>query len=276
LTPPGATEHWVSVAGLELFVEDRGRGPVVLLAHGMWCDGGMFDELADNLARDHRVLIPDLRGHGRSDVPESPWTIHDLAGDLGSILTKLEVPRLTLLGFSMGGMAAVDFALRYGKRLDGLVLVGTSAAAEELLRRAEIRALVRLIRLAGQGRYLAHEASRATFSARFRKVHPAALARWESGVRAMSDTALIQALQAVANRPSLLSRLGEIDVPALVVTGGADRVLKPRWSQAMHRNLRRSRLISYPGVGHAVPIERPAEVAALVRGLQTGTLPSES
>jgi 3-oxoadipate enol-lactonase len=238
----------------------------------MWCDASMFDRLAEELARDHRVLVPDLRGHGRSAVPDSPWRIADLADDLTVLLDELRVTRATLLGFSMGGMAAVDFALRYGSRLEGLVLVGTSAAAEELVRIAEIRTLSRIIQLAGQPPFLAREASRAAFSAEFRKSNSAVVARWESAVRAMSNPALIHALRAVAGRPSLLERLGEIQVPTLVVTGGADRVVKPRWSQAMHRGLRRSRLITYPGVGHAVPTERPAEMAALIRGLRAGTL----
>jgi pimeloyl-ACP methyl ester carboxylesterase len=274
LTEP-VTERWLTVAGLELCVEDRGEGPAILLAHGMWCDAGMFVDLAADLARDHRVIIPDLRGHGRSTVPDDQWTIAALADDLASILDGLRIPRITLVGFSMGGMAAVDFALRFGSRLRALALLGTSAAAEELVRGAEIRALARVIQLTGQSKLLAREASRATFSAAFRKAHPAAVTRSESAIRAMSDRALIHALRAVASRKPLLDRLGEIQVPCLVVTGGADRVLKPRWSQAMHRRLRRSRLVSFPGVGHAVSTERPAEVAALLRGLETGSLPRD-
>ena len=130
----------------------------------------MFDRLAEDLARDHRVLVPDLRGHGRSAVPQSPWRIADLADDLTVLLDDSRVPRVTLLGFSMGGMAAVDFALRYGSRLEGLALVGTSAAAEDLVRIAEIRTLGRIIQLAGQPPFLAREASRAAFSPAFRKV----------------------------------------------------------------------------------------------------------
>jgi len=268
--PP--TERWLSIDGLELFVEDRGAGPAVLLAHGMWCDGGMFAALAADLARDHRVIVPDFRGHGRSTVPERQWRIADLADDLAAILDRLAIPRVILLGFSMGGMAAADFALRFGGRVEGLLLVGTSAAAEELIRTAEIRTLARLIQLTGQSRFLARESARTTFSPAFRKSQPAAVARWESTVRAMTDTALIHALRAVASRPSLLERLGEIEASSLVVTGGADRVVRPRWSQAMHRHLRHSRLITFPGVGHAVPTERPTEVAALIRGLAGGTL----
>ena len=268
---PTVRERWVTVSGLELFLEDRGSGPAILLSHGMWCDGGMFTDLAKDLARDHRVLIPDLRGHGRSAVPAKQWTITQLADDLADLLDAVGVPRVTLLGFSMGGMAAVDFALRYGHRLEGLALVGTSAAAEELVRVAEIRTLARLIQLTGQSRFLAREASKSTFSQGFRKANATAVTRWESTVRAMSNPALIHALRAVAGRSPLLDRLGEISVPTLVIAGGADRVLKPRWSQAMHRRLRHSHLIVYPGVGHAVPIERPAQLAAVLRGIGRGT-----
>jgi pimeloyl-ACP methyl ester carboxylesterase len=272
LTAP-ATERWLNLAGLEFFVEDRGEGPVILLAHGMWCDGGMFADLARDLARDHRVLVPDLRGHGRSTVPDRQWEITDLADDLSAMLDRLGVSRLTLLGFSMGGMAAVEFALRFGDRLEGLVLVGTSAAAEELVRLAEIRTLARIIQFTGKPKFLSHEAARTTFSAAFRESNPAAVVRWESVIGAMSGRALIHALRAVASRPSRMNRLGEISVPSLIVTGGEDRILKPRWSSVMHRELPQSRLVTYPGVGHAVPTERPAEMAELIRRLRAGTLP---
>lgn len=261
------TERWVSRNGLRLCVDDLGAGPVVLLAHGMWCDAGMFARLAAELARDHRVLVPDLRAHGRSDVPDSPWSIADLSDDLHAILEQLRVPRLTLAGFSMGGMAAADFALRHGDRLDGLALIGTSAAAEELFRAAEIKTLAKIIEVAGAPRFLPHEASRNTFSPDFRRAEPEEVKRWESVIRAMSRPALVQALRAVAGRPDLLERLGEVQSPTLIVTGTADKVLRPRWSKAMHRRLPRSRLVTYPGVGHAVPIERPLEVATLLRSL---------
>jgi 3-oxoadipate enol-lactonase len=270
------SERWVTSGRLRICVDELGAGPVVLLAHGMWCDAGMFTRLAADLARDHRVLVPDLRAHGRSDVPESPWTIADLSDDLSAILEQLRVPRLILAGFSMGGMAAADFAVRHGDRLDGLALIGTSAAAEDLVRRAEIKALAKLIEVAGAPRFLPHEASRQTFSPEFRRAEPAEVKRWESVVRAMSRPALVQALRAVAGRPDLLERLARVRVPTLILTGTADKVLQPRWSTAMHRRLSQSRLVSCPGVGHAVPTERPLDVAALLRGLQGGTLHRDS
>ncbi len=267
------TERWITRDKLRLCVDDLGAGPVVLLAHGMWCDAGMFGRLAADLARDHRVLVPDLRGHGRSDVPAKPWSIADIAEDLYAIVRQLGVTRMVLAGFSMGGMAAAEFALRHGNRLAGLALIGTSAAREELFRAAQIKSLAKIIELAGTPKFLAKEASRSTFSPKFRSSDPAEVKRWESVVRAMSGPALVQALRAVAGRPDLLGQLSELQTPTLIITGTADKVLRPRWSEAMHRRLPHSRLVSYPGVGHAVPTERPLEVAALLRGLEAGTIP---
>jgi pimeloyl-ACP methyl ester carboxylesterase len=266
------SERWVTVSGLQLLVEDMGKGPVVLLAHGMWCDAGMFTGVAADLAHDHRVLVPDLRGHGRSAVPDRQWRIGDVADDLVAILDQLRVDRVTLAGFSMGGMAAVDFAVRHGGRLAGLALMGTSAAGEEMVRKAEIRALARLIELTGTPRFLAHEAARATFSPRFRRSKPDLVTRWESAVRAMPPRALIQALRAVASRPPLLDRLGDVRTPSLIIAGTGDRIVSPRWSRAMHRRLTRSRLIEFSKAGHAVPIELPGEVAGLLRDLAAGRI----
>lgn len=269
------TEHWITVQGLELLVEDQGTGPVVLLAHGMWCDAGMFAALARELSRDHRVLVPDLRGHGRSTVPDRQWQIADLASDLAALLDALSVPRVLLGGFSMGGMAAAEFALRYPERLTGLAFMGTSAASEEWLRIAEIRALARLIKLAGRPKFLGHEAARTTFSPAFRRDHPEEVERWVHTVHAMSRTALIHALNAVGSRPSLLEQLEGLEVPTVILTGKADKVMSPKWSQAMARRLPRARLAAWEGAGHAIPMERPVEVAAWLRGLERSRFPGD-
>ena len=265
--PAQVAERFLTVRGLQLCVEDRGQGPAVLLAHGMWCDAGMFAALAQLLARQARVLVPDLRAHGRSDVPAKGWTIADLAEDLDALLGQLGVAKVVLAGFSMGGMAAVEFALRHGDRLAGLALIGTSAAGEELIRKAEILALARLIDLTGPARFLPHEASRATFSPEFRRRHSKEIARWESVVRAMPRAALSQALRAVAGRANLLEELSRIKVPVVIVVGGADSVVRPKWSRAMHRQVPGSRLVVYPSAGHAVPTERPGDIAELIQQL---------
>lgn len=239
----------------------------MLLAHGMWCDAGMFATLAQQLSRRARVLVPDLRAHGRSEVPSKGWSVADLADDLEAMLDQLDVDKVVLAGFSMGGMGAVEFALRHANRLAGLALIGTSAAAEELVRRAQIRTLAKLIDLTGPASFLPHEASKATFSAEFRRRNPREITRWESVVRAMPRPALSQALRAVAGRRHLLDEISRIRVPVVIVAGGADAVVRPKWSEAMHQQVPGSRLVVFRGAGHAVPTERPGDVAELIEQL---------
>jgi pimeloyl-ACP methyl ester carboxylesterase len=230
----------------------------------MWCDASMFSGLARLLAPRARVLVPDLRAHGRSEVPEQSWSVADLAEDLAALLDELGVGPVILAGFSMGGMAAVEFAVRFPARVTGLVLIGSSAGAEEPFRKLQIKSLARLIDLTGPASFLPHESSKATFSPRFRRTHRDEVRRWESVVRAMPGLALSQALRAVGGRRDLLSQVGQINVPVAIIAGDADKVVRPRLSKVMHQRIPGSQLVILPGVGHAVPTERPEAVAQLI------------
>jgi pimeloyl-ACP methyl ester carboxylesterase len=266
------TERFIPVGGLRLCLDDWGPtdAPVVLLAHGMWCDAGMFQGLAQLLAREARVIVPDLRAHGRSEVPSSRWSVADLADDLAATLDQLEIPHVLLAGFSMGGMAATEFALKYPERLSGLLLIGTSVSAEDFLRTTQINTLSRIIQLTGAPSFMPTEASKSTFSPSFRRRNPKEITRWESVVRAMPRQALIQGLKAVVSRRPLLEQIHEIKVPVTIVSGGADEIMKPKHSEAIHRRIPGSKLVVYPNVGHAVPTERPRDVAELVEEMVKG------
>jgi len=267
------TERWVEHGALRLRVECWGKGPPILLAHGMWCDAGMFTGMAAHLARDHRVLVPDLRGHGQSTVPAQPWRIADISDDLATIMDQLDCDQVTLAGFSMGGMAAVDFALRYPARVSQLALICTSAAREAPIRRLEITALATLIERAGPPHFLPRATARAAFSVAYQRNNPGEFRRWAETVAAMDPPAMVQALRAVAGREDLIGRLGEIQVPTLIVTGSADHVVAPRRSLEMRRRLPRARLVRLEGAGHAAPVERAEDVAGLLRELAAGILP---
>jgi pimeloyl-ACP methyl ester carboxylesterase len=264
---PALTERFVTLGGSRHLVRESGTGTPVLLLHGMWCESGMWLPVLERLAPSHRVVAPDFRAHGGTAVPAPGWSIADLADDMVSLLDKLDIPVAAVAGFSMGGMAALHMALRYPKRVSSLALIGTSAGAEEMVRVAQIRGLDQVIRAVGFRDWMVRESARATFSSRFRRAKPAAVTRWSAAVRAMTSPALRQGLDAVASRPSLVDELPRIRVPATIVTGTADRVLRPRWSLVMRDHLPVATLVIQRGAGHAVPIERPSETAAVIAGL---------
>jgi pimeloyl-ACP methyl ester carboxylesterase len=253
-------EREVMVRGVRLLVREQGEGPPLLLGHGMWCDGTMFAELAGHLGG-WRIITPDLRGHGRSGLPASAWTIADLSEDYAVLLDALRIDQAMIAGFSMGGMAALQFALDYPTRTRGLVLIGTTAASEDLTRTIQINVLTATLGMLGPRRWIAREGARRTFSAKFRRTNPELVEAWCSVVERMERAALVRAIGAVGTRPTLVDRLREIQAPTLVIAGSADKLLPSRESRMMARRLPNASLEIHRGAGHAVSIERAEAVA---------------
>src|SRR5437763_2385973 len=110
-----------------LFVEQSGAGPALLLIHGLMVSGAMYQPVLPSLATHYRVIVPDLRGHGRSGALPEPYSVEQLARDLAQLLDDLQVDAAHILGYSQGGAVAQQFARDYPKRVRGLVLGCTFA-----------------------------------------------------------------------------------------------------------------------------------------------------
>src|SRR5919202_1774757 len=110
-----------------LCARQLGVGPPLLLIHGLMATGEMFEPVLDDFAEHHRVIVPDLRGHGRSVCLAGPYTVAKLAEDLAELLDTLGVESADVLGYSQGGAVAQQFARDYPDRTRHLVLVCTYA-----------------------------------------------------------------------------------------------------------------------------------------------------
>src|SRR5512136_1231647 len=95
----------VASPGLVYFTE-RGSGPPLLLVHGLMMTGEMFKPVIEHFATRHRVIVPDLRGHGRSRELPPPYTAAQLASDLARLLDHLGIKSAAVLGYSQGGAIA--------------------------------------------------------------------------------------------------------------------------------------------------------------------------
>ncbi|HMM38280.1 MAG TPA: alpha/beta hydrolase [Desulfovibrio sp.] len=97
--------------GVRLVLDERGRGdPPLLLIHGNSCDAAFLTPQSEYFSPRHRVIVPDLRGHGRSDKPEGPFDFKTLVGDLALICKELDLRGLVAVGHSLGGALAVRLA----------------------------------------------------------------------------------------------------------------------------------------------------------------------
>src|SRR5690349_6019959 len=110
-----------------VYFKDIGSGPPLLLVHGLMVSGEMFQPIVDQLAQHHRLIIPDLRGHGRSRDMRPPYTVSQLASDLERLLGHLDIPSIDMLGYSQGGAVVQDYALTFPRRCARLVLACTYA-----------------------------------------------------------------------------------------------------------------------------------------------------
>ena len=121
-TPPGKL---VDLNGITLHYEERGQGEPLLLLHGFgMCGPGDWGEIADELAKDYRVIMPDLRGHGWSTNPSNVFTMRQSAEDIRALLDKLGLKGVRAMGISAGAMTLLHLATKYPDRLDAMVLIG--------------------------------------------------------------------------------------------------------------------------------------------------------
>ncbi|MGW4130904.1 alpha/beta fold hydrolase [Amycolatopsis japonica] len=118
-----AMSRLVVQAEVELFYTDEGEGPAVLLLHGWACDGADWSPLVADLVVDHRVLVPDHRGHGRSSAPEGPYDAKTLATDAAALLRAREVSSAVVIGHSLGGVVASALAVEEPALVDAIILI---------------------------------------------------------------------------------------------------------------------------------------------------------
>ena len=213
-----------SVNGVELYYEIHGTGPALLLVPGLGADTRLFGGVIGPLATTHRVIVFDPRGAGRSEKPPGPYTIDQMADDALGLLDLLELGRLVVVGYSMGGRIALSLALNHSERVRGLVLAATSAntSATRVLTRRWL-ALEVLSRLPTPGDRQPRWA-------------------WECQRKASASY-------------DAASRLGEIAVPTLILHGRHDHMVPLAQAQEMHHAISGSSLTVVPG-GHISLVTR--------------------
>ena len=120
--------------------DDSGTGNAVVLLHGFPLARSFWRQQVDVFCETHRVIVPDLRGHGHSSVSRGTASMSVMAADVIAILDACEIDKATICGLSMGGYVAWELWRQYSHRLSALVLCNTRAAADnETVARARHR-----------------------------------------------------------------------------------------------------------------------------------------
>jgi len=248
----------ISVGDASLNVLLRGEGLPVLLVHGFPLDHTQWQYQVQGLTR-WRVLAPDLRGAGASEVPEGGYSMSRFAADVVGLLDALEVRQAVCCGFSMGGYVLFELWRRYPERVQGLILCDTKAEADTPEGKRGRDELARLARREGMGpvteRLLPKLVGRTT-----REKNRALVDQVRATVRRSPVTGVVGALEAMRDRRDASSLLGNIGVPTLVVCGAEDELTPPEVMQPLAQRIPGARYVEIPQAGHLSPLEQPVEV----------------
>jgi 3-oxoadipate enol-lactonase len=237
----------------------QGSGPVIVLIHAFQMDLREWDAVAGELAKTHRVLRYDVRGHGSSRVVTPlPSTIADLAG----LLDELQVQRATLVGSSMGATVGLDFALTHPDRVERLVLIAPGPPGIPAGPMPDWMGPIFTAVKAGK----AEEAAKRWWeSPMFDRV------RKNAGVSGLAQKVVAEnaGVWTIKERPPALipasgTQIGALAMPVLVVAGEQDELGGATIGRTIAGGLRKGRLVLVPDAGHMLTLERPREVVTLI------------
>ncbi|MDQ1386349.1 MAG: hypothetical protein QOG65_3728 [Actinomycetota bacterium] len=287
VTSPFDLRH-IEIHGHRVGYRCAGTGPVVVLIHGMAGSSATWRAVMPALAERFTVIAPDLMGHGESEKPRGDYSLGAFASGVRDLILALGHDRATLVGQSLGGGVAMQFAYQFPERCERLVLVSSGGLGEE------VSVLLRLLTLPGAELVLPLACTNRVHGAGVRvagwlgsiglRTNPHLTEIWESyGSLADSETrtAFLHTLRAVVDiagqRVSAADRLYlAADAPTLIVWGDRDSIIPVEQGRATHAAIPGSRLEIFEGTGHFPHCERPDRFVEVVVDFMGTTAPSST
>jgi len=259
----------VQLSDIRLQVHDEGSGTPILFVHGFPLSHAMWSGQLEPLAKRFRVIAPDLRGFGASEMtPGDPTaavtTMRQLADDCAAVVDQLCGGRpVVFCGLSMGGYVAWQFAKHHGAKLRGLVLCDTKAAGDTPEAAETRRKMAEHVLKHGTGA-VAEMMLPKLFAAATQKERPAIAAEIRRTMEQSNPAAVAAAQRGMAARDDVRERLPTIRVPTLVVVGREDAISPPDEMRAFAEAIPGAEFHVIEGVGHMAPLESPAEFNRLL------------
>ena len=241
-------------------VFDQGQGTAILFAHGFPLDHTMWTGQLAAFAKTHRVIAPDLRGFGASDVTPGAVTMEQMADDCAAILDALGIAEpITFCGLSMGGYVGWQFVRKYAARLSRLVLCDTRAVPDTPEAAEGRRKMAAHVRAHGT-EAVATAMLPKLFGPTTAAQHPEVIEATRQVILAARPEGVAAAQQGMAIRPDARPLLATIRVPVLVIVGEHDAISPPAEMQEFAAAIPGARFTVIRDAGHMAPLEQPAMV----------------
>ncbi|MFT3661363.1 MAG: alpha/beta hydrolase [Gordonia sp. (in: high G+C Gram-positive bacteria)] len=286
--PPVRIEYR-TIHGYRRAFRIAGEGPAILLIHGIGDNSSTYDEVIGELARNHTVIAPDLLGHGLSEKPSADYSVAAFANGMRDLLVVLGIPRVTVVGHSLGGGVAMQFCYQFPRFVQRLVLVAAGGVTHDVnpaLRLASVPGVATLTRglrlpgvlplLSGAAKALARADSIPGIPERLAPRH--VITDHQDLLRIISDladphahAAFIRTLRAVVDwRGQTITMLDRAylteRLPVMVVWGSNDTVIPAHHAQLIAATIPHADLEIFEGAGHFPFRDDPKRFIRLILG----------
>jgi pimeloyl-ACP methyl ester carboxylesterase len=277
----------LSIHGQRVQFTIAGQGPPVVLIHGVAGRASQWDQIVELLADTHTVLAPDLLGHGESAKPRGDYSLGAHASGIRDLLVGLNIQRASIVGHSLGGGIAMQFAYQFPERCERLVLVSSGGLGESvhpLLRAATLPGSEFVLPLLAHPRVL-----------EVASLVPRALGR--IGLRSRPDlTEMARGYQSLSNaeaRSAFIHTLRSVidptgqringsdrlylasQMPSLIIWGRRDRIIPVEHAQPAHEGMPGSRLKVFDDAGHFPHLDEPLRFARTLEDFFDATQPAQ-
>jgi pimeloyl-ACP methyl ester carboxylesterase len=280
-----ATEE-IALHGHTVRFHRAGHGPLLVLLHGIASTAETWAPVVEALAKRHTVLAPDLLGHGDSAKPRGDYSLGAYASGVRDLVAALGYDRATVVGHSLGGGIAMQFAYQFPERVERLVLIGSGGLGREvhpILRAATLPGSELVLALVGGAWLRATGGAIGGALARFGVRAGEDLAGVATGIGSFADAgaraAFVHtarsAIDAGGQRVSATDRLYlAATLPTLIVWGERDPIIPVAHGRAAHAAIAGSRLEVFEGAGHFPHREAPARFVSVIEDFVTSTKPA--
>lgn len=232
---------------VEIYYEEYGKGDSIIFLHGWMEDHSMWYPQMVYFSRRHRVILYDQRGHGRSDKPQQNYSIQAMSDDLYAFTEKLNIKRFTLVGHSMGGSVAINFALDHPEKLSKMVLVGTGANST-----LSLRIMLWILLHALPYKIFADG------SVDFKYYNPSAQNKKDAVDRALrTPKSIAYECYKEIMKCDFRDRVSNIKVPTLIICGDEDTASPLKKSQFLNKKIKNSKLEIIPNSKHMPMLDNP-------------------
>jgi 3-oxoadipate enol-lactonase len=257
----------MSIVPFAIFAGDSGA-PVLFL-HGVGGNAELWRPQLDALKATHRCIAWNMPGYGRTTSPLPQMTFPALAEAAGRLLDRCGVAAAHVVGHSMGGMVALEFAASYPQRVSSLVLSGSSAAFGKSDGAWQAEFLAQRLKPLDEGRGMKGITEQVVDSLLGNRPDKAARAALVASMLAIPETVYRAALHCLVTFDRR-DALAGLKMPVLLIAGQKDRIAPPELMRRMAERISGAGFVEIPDVGHLANIERPDAFNAALIPFLTG------